>query len=513
MEHGIHGETTHFAYLVQGGLTLPDREQYLSDAPASKDLRSRYQVYIAHLLELGGFDRPTERAAAVLALESAIAQSHATADESASDHNADNRWAREDFATRAPGMDWPAYFTAAGLAQQKYLIAWQPGAIRGEAALIDSQPLAVWQDYLRVHLLDRYAEVLPHPLADLALAFHGADAAPAASRGQRAIEATNRFMPNAVGQLYVARYFPPAARKKAQTIVANVLTAFRKRLEAASWMTPSSRKLALAKLDTLYFGVGYPDRWPDDSGLTITRDDPVGNLRRIDAWNRARALARLDRPIDRFEWFIDPQAPIGVLNFLENSYNFSAALLQAPKFDPAASDATNYGAIGAMLGHEISHFVDTLGADYNAQGAYDHWWTAADTAQYGTACEPLVQQFGGYRPFPDLAIDGKLTLSENLADLGGINAAFDAYRLAMGGHAANRDALLRADREFFLGFARNFRVKYTDEGLRKQSTHNDHAPEMYRVSTVRNLDAWYEAFDVTPGQRLYLDPAARVHIW
>ena len=513
VQHGIHGETTHFAYLVQGGLGLPEREQYLSDAPAMKDVRSRYQLYIAHLLEVAGYDRTTERAAAVLALETAIARSHATAEESANDHNADQRWARAEFVTQAPGMDWPAFFTAAGLAGQKYLIAWQPQAIRGTAALIGSQPLGVWQDYLRFHMIDRYAEVLPHPLADLAQAFHGPETTPAMDRAQRAIDATNRFLPLAVGRLYVEKYFPPAAKAKAQTIVANVTAAFRHRLASASWMTPASRKLALAKLDTLYFGVGYPDKWPDDAGLVLKADDAVGNLTRIEEWNRSRALAKLAIPVDRYEWYIDPQTSIAVLDFLGNSYNFSAALLQPPKFDPAASDATNYGAIGAMFGHEISHFVDTLGADYNAQGGYDHWWTAADSAQYDKVCAPLVDQFAGYRPFADLAIDGKLTLSENLADLGGINAAFDAYRTALGAKPIGSQALLAQDREFFLGFARNFRVRFTEEGLRAQSTHNDHAPEMFRVSTVRNLDAWYEAFDVKPGERLYLDPQARVHIW
>jgi predicted metalloendopeptidase len=236
-------------------------------------------------------------------------------------------------------------------------------------------------------------------------------------------------------------------------------------------------------------------------------------MRRIDAWNLRTTLARLNRPVDRHDWGISPQSAGGALNFLRNSYNFSAALLQAPKFDPAASEAANYGAIGAIFGHELSHFVDTLGADYDANGAMVHWWTDADAEQYDAACRALEIQFSTYRPFPDLAINGRLTLHENVADLAGLSAAFDAYRRVLGGRASNREYLRQQDRQFFIGFARAWRAKFTDEGLRVQSTGNDHAPEMFRVSTVRNLDAWYDAFDVRPGQRLYLPPGVRVRVW
>jgi putative endopeptidase len=291
-----------------------------------------------------------------------------------------------------------------------------------------------------------------------------------------------------------------------------VLDAFRRRVEAAAWMTPASRTLALAKLNTLYFGVGYPDKWPDDSELRIDPRDAIGNLRRIAEWNYAEALARLDRPVDRYEWSIAPQAAMGSLNFLQNSYNFSAALLQPPKFDPAGSEAANYGAIGAILGHEISHFVDTLGADYDARGAYAHWWSAADRSQYDSACRALTEQFSAYRPFADISVNGKLSLGENVADLAGLTAAFEAYRRVLGSRAANLNYLRQQDRQFFLGFARAWRAKFTAAGLRSQSG-GDHAPEMFRVATVRNLDAWYDAFDVEPGQRLYLPPEARTHVW
>jgi endothelin-converting enzyme/putative endopeptidase len=240
--------------------------------------------------------------------------------------------------------------------------------------------------------------------------------------------------------------------------------------------------------------------------------DAVGNLRRIAQRNYNQAVARLGQPVDPTEWCIAPQWPGAVLTFHQNAYNFAAALLQVPKFDPSASDAANYGAIGAIVGHEVSHFVDTLGADYAADGRLRRWWTDDDMTRYEAATEPLVRQFSSYRPFPDAAVDGKLALTENLADLGGLLAAFDAYRRTLGSKANDGEFVRQQDRQFFIGFARSWRAKYRDDALRAQAA-SDHAPENYRVSTVRNVDAWYDAFDVKPGQRLYLEPKARVRIW
>jgi len=513
VEYGIRGETKNFPYLLQGGLGLPERALYIDDTVPAREARDRYQRYVAHMLELAGFESATERAAAILALETALARGHATSEISANDHNADHHWSREDFAARAPGMDWAAFFAAAGLARQKDVVAWQPETVTASAALIGSRPLPVWQDYLRFHLVDRFADVLPRNFAAAALEFRAAGGAPAATRAQRAIEATNRLMPMAVGRLYVEQYFPFDTKANVQAILANVLDAFRRRVQAAPWMTPASKTVALAKLDTLYFGVGYPDKWPDDSRLAIDRRDACGNLQRIADWNYRDAIARLDRPVDRHEWSITPQSSGGTLNFLLNTYNFSASLLQPPKFDPAGSQAANYGAIGAIMGHEISHFIDTLGADYDGRGGFTHWWSTTDKAQFDSASRPLADQFSGYQPFEGLSIDGALTSSENVADLGGLTAAFDAYRRVLGSRADNPEYLRQQDRQFFIAFARAYRTKFTEEGLRTQSKGNDHAPEMYRISTVRNFDAWYDAFDVLRGQRLYLEPQARVRIW
>ena len=512
VQAGNHGEKNHVAYLLQGGLGLPDREHYLGADPRMQALRVQYQAAIGHLLirlgaaDAGPVSSPTSRATAVMALETAIARSHATGEASADERSADTLWTRADFAREAPGMDWSAFFASAGLAKQQSFVAWQPTALKGAAALVASQPLQAWKDYLRVRVAGRYLDVLPP-----ALSIQVGPPQPG-SRAQRALEVTQSAMSEAVGKMYAERHFPPEHKARVQVIVANVVSAFSQRVEAATWMSPATKTMALAKLRSLYFGVGYPERWQDHSSLVVDPADALGNLRRIAQRNYGQAVARLGQPADSAEWCIAPQWPGAVLMFHQNAYNFAAALLQAPKFDPLASDAANYGAIGAIVGHEVSHFVDTLGADYEADGRRRRWWTDDDMARYQAATEPLVHQFSGYRPFPDVAVDGKLGLTENLADLGGLVAAFDAYRRTLGDKANDNATVRQLDRQFFIGFARSWRVKYRDDALRAQAA-SDHAPENYRISTVRNIDAWYDAFDVKPGQRLYLEPRERVRIW
>jgi predicted metalloendopeptidase len=487
VELGNNGEKTNVAYLLQGGLSLKDQE------------------YIARVLALAGFDNAGKRAEAVMELETAIAQSHATAEVSGNDRNADNLWTRADFADKAPGMDWTAFFAAAGLGKQKTFVAWQPDAVKGAAALVASRPLEAWQDYLRFHALHRNADVLPRAFGD--------PKQQPIDREERALVATQRALSEALGRMYVERNFPPAYKARVRAITDNVVAAFGKRVEAVAWMTPESKKVALAKLKTLYFGVGYPEKWQDYSSLTVDPADVAGNLRRIEERNYRQALARLGQPVDRTQWSIAPQTVGAILVFQQNAYNFPAALLQVPKFDASASDAMNYGAIGAIVGHEVSHMVDTLGAEYEADGRNRRWWTAADQAGFDVAAKALANQVASYRPLPDAVIDGKRTSTENVADLGGLAAAFDAYRSTLGSRAADKDYVKAQDREFFIGFARSWRAKMTEAGLRAYLAGDSHAPETERIAIVRNIDAWYEAFDVRPGDRLYLPPAERVRIW
>jgi predicted metalloendopeptidase len=508
VEHSIHGESGYTAFLLQGGLALGDREHYLSKEAGAVDQRLRYEKYIARMLGLAGFDDADRRTAAVLALETAIAETHATRQASAVDRNADHQWSRADFAREAPGMNWEAFFDAAGLRAQKIVVAWQPSAVKGVAALVGSRPLEVWKDYLRFHALDEVADVLPRAFAQAAADMRG----DRRTREAQALAMTESAMADAIGELYAKRYFSPAQKTRVDGVIRNVAAAFRKRVARVAWLSPSSRQTALAKLERLYIGVGYPDRWQDWGDLRIDPADALGNMQRVAERNRRQALARLARPFDRHEWVMTPQTAGAVLTFQQNAYTFSAALLQPPKYDSTASDAATYGAIGAIIGHDMSHFVDVLGADYEPDGRMHRWWTRDDSAKFEAAAEPLVRQFSGYEPLPGLRVDGRLTRTENVADLAGLTVAFEAYRESLGPKGADRAYLRRVDREFFIAFAQAFGVTMNENGLRAQLA-TDHAPEMYRFDTVRNLDAWYEAFDVVPGQRLYLEPSSRVRIW
>lgn len=508
VEPSIHGEKNYVAFLVQGGLGL-DRETYLSADPRMKELMDRYHLYIVGMLSLSGRDNVHERAFGVVALETALAKVQATNEKSARDRNADTVWTRADFARNAPGMDWTEFFHAARLDKQQSFVPWQPSAVRGLAALVASQPLEAWKDYLRFHALDRYADVLPRAFADSASAFHGTRDV---TRAERGLDATQLMMVDAIGKMYADRFFPAERKAKVNAIVANVKTAFIKRVEASTWMEPASRKIAVAKLKRLYVGIGYPDTWPDFAGLSVDDHDASGNVRRVEEWNYRRALSRAGKPVDISDWLLPPQRAGGTLSFQQNAYDFTAALLQSTKFDPSASDAANYGSIGAIIAHDVTHYVDVLGADYDVSGAMRHWWTSGDSTRFELAAEPLVRQFSSYRPFPDARVNGRVSRTENVADLGGLAAAFDAYRLTLGSMAADKDYVRSQDREFFLAFAQSYRIWVSDAYLRKQSE-SDHAPETFRIDTVRNLDAWYDAFDVRPGQRLYLEPATRIRIW
>ena len=514
VEQSIHGEKTNIAFLVQGGLGLPDREDYLSTDPGKEALRARYRDYIRTMLTLAGLDRADERAGAVLALETAIAQSHATREASANDHNADNVWTRSDFAQRAPGIDWTVFFDAAGLAGQGEFVVWQPTAVTGLAAQIASQPLEAWKDYLRFHAIHDFADVLPRAFAEQALALRAATGAGAPpSRAERALAATQAALRNTLGRMYAERYFPAAQKARVERISDDVRAALIKRVEAATWMSPATRASALTKLQTLYVGIGYPDQWEDDSSLAVDAADPLGNLRRVSDRAYRNAVARLGQPVNLKYWYISPQTVGALLVFQQNAYVMSAALLEPPKYDHASSDAAAYGSVGALIGHDLTHYIDVLGADYDTEHRMRHWWTPEDMQRFQALAQPLVDQFAAYQPLPGLSINGKLTLTENIADLGGLAAAFDAYRKTLGSRVTDADAVRAQDREFFIAYAQTLRRKISESALRTQVTTNDHAPEESRADTVRNLDAWYDAFDVRPGQRLYLEPSARVRVW
>jgi endothelin-converting enzyme/putative endopeptidase len=468
------------------------------------------------MFKLAGFNDSDARAARVLALEHAIAEKHISLAEDENIHKANNTWTPADFATKAPGLDWGEYFRGAGLTKQADFIVWQPTAFAGESALVASTSLDAWKDWLAFHLIDEYAGVLPKALADERYAFFGkilSGTPEQRPRWQRGVALVNAELGDDVGKLYAERYFPPKAKAEAQAMVANIIEAFHKRIEALSWMDPATKAEAQAKLNTLYVGVGYPETWEDYSGYEVKADDIFGNLWRGGLFEYHRQIARLGSQIDRHEWCMTPQTVNAVNLPLQNALNFPGAILQPPFFDPEAPAATNYGAIGSIIGHEISHTFDSEGAAFDSKGRVRNWWTPADLAHFEAATAQLAAQYDTYKPFPDISVNGKQTLGENIADVAGIAAAYDGYRASLAGKSAPVQDGFSGDQQFFIAFAQNWGSKTREASLRQQVLTDPHSPGMYRSATVRNIDAWYAAFDVKPGEKLYLASPDRVRIW
>jgi predicted metalloendopeptidase len=508
--------TRYAVFVLQGGLGLPDRDYYLDPSPRMVEIREKYRAHIAAMLGLAGIADGDARAVRILSLETAIAGAHAPRVETEDVKHGNNHWRRDELTERAPGLDWSALLAAAGLERQADFVVWQPAALIGIARLVELQPLDTWKDYLAFHAAQRHADVLPKPFDAEHFAFYGQvlSGTPAQrERWKRAVDATSGALGEAVGKLYVTRYFPASEKARAEAMVKNEMAAFARRIDALAWMAPATKAKAKAKLAALKVGVGYPDTWRDYSGLEVRRGDAYGNAERAELFEYHRNLAKLGRPVDRGEWVMNPQLVNAVNLPAMNALNFPAAILQPPYFDPARPIVMDYGATGAVIGHEISHSFDDQGALFDAAGKLDNWWTPDDFAHFKASAEQLIKQYDAYKPFPDLAINGALTVSENIADVAGLAAAYDAYRIAFGGHEAPTVAGLTGDQQFFLSFAQSWRRKAREAALRRQVLTNGHAPAEYRGDTVRNLDPWYPAFDVKPGQALYLPPDQRVRVW
>ena len=504
------------AYLLQGGLQMPDREYYISNTDTMKEIRAKYQAHVATMLKLAGFDDSNARATRIIALEHAIAEKHISLADNDDVHKANNPWNASDFATKAPGLDWAEYFRGAGLSKWTRFIVWQPTAITGESALVASTPLETWKDYLAFHLIDSYGRALPKAFADESFAFYGkvlAGVPQQRDRWKRAVGVVNNLLGDDVGKLYAKRYFPPESKAQVEAMVTNLKAAFRKRIEALQWMNPSTKAEALAKLDTLYVGVGFGESWHQYSNYEVKADDLFGNLWRGSLSEYQRQVARLGSSIDRKEWSMTPQTINAVNLPLQNALNFPAGILQPPFFDPKAPAAANYGSIGAVIGHEISHTFDNLGSAFDSEGRVRNWWTPEDFAHFEAATAKLAAQYDTYKPFADLALNGKQTLAENIADLGGLAASYDAWKASLAGQPALAEEGFTDDQQFFIAFAQSWAEKERDAALREQVLTDGHSPGKYRALEVRNLDAWYAAFDVQPGEKLYLAPAERVRIW
>jgi predicted metalloendopeptidase len=503
-------------FMLQGGLVMPDRDYYLNPSQKMAEIRTQYQAHIAAMLGLANVADAPKKAAAIFALERHIAQAHWSRQESEDVRKGNNHWSRADFGRRAPGLEWEGFFASAGLAHQEEFIVWQPSAITGIARLVGSEPLDTWKDLLRFHLIEANAVYLPKALDEEHFKFHSrilSGTPQQRARWKRAVDQTSDALGEAVGRLYVERYFPPSEKARAEAMVKNLLAAFAVRIDQLDWMAPQTKARAKAKLAVLKVGVGYPDQWRSYAGLRVEAGDAFGNAQRARLFQYQYDLAKLGKPVDRSEWVMNPQLVNAVNLPAMNALNFPAAILQPPFFDPQRDPVMDYGATGAVIGHEISHSFDNQGALFDASGRLENWWTKEDFAHFEAAGERLAAQYDAYRPYPDIHVNGKQTLSENIADVAGLSAAYDAWRLTLKGAAGGAVQGFSPEQLFFVSFAQSWRQKMREAELRRRIVTDGHAPDEYRADTVRNLDPWYAAFNVRPGQKLYLTPAERVRVW
>ena len=424
-------------YLFQGGLGLPDREYYLSNNPKLVAQRAAYKVYIGQLLAAAGIDQPEARAERIFTVETKIAQAHLPKADTADFTIGGTLWTRADFANKAPGIDWNAYFAAARMPRQQVFDAFSPTAITGLAALVSSEPLQAWKDWLLFHRINAQTDVLPGKFDPLHFAFYGTQLSGVPEqrpRAKRAIAAINGDLGFAFGHLYVAKYFPASSKVRIEDMVVHIKHAFAKRIEALDWMAPATKQQALAKLEATTVAVGYPGRWPSYAMVPISPSTAYANRMGAIRGQTLRQLAKLGKPQDSAEWWMVPQVVNAVNLPMQNAINLPAGILQPPAFDAAADAAYNYGAIGAMIGHEISHSFDSNRAMVDGSGILRNWWTPSDLAHYNGQSQALVDQYDAYAAYPDLHLNGKLELSENGADLAGLAAAWGAYRESLGGH-------------------------------------------------------------------------------
>jgi putative endopeptidase len=503
-------------YLMQGGIGLPERDYYLSADPKMAGIRNKYKTYVQTILQDAGYPDPAGATGRILALETKIAQAHEPREQSQDFKNGAQVWTRQQLEQKAPGIDWAALLGAAGLGSVQKFDAYHFASIPRLAALVGSEPLQNWKDWLAFHTINQQANVLPKPIRDASFAFNGTvlqGTPQQRPRDQLALNATSNALQDAVGKAYVDKYFPASAKTQIEGMVNNLKAAFARRVKTIAWMSPSTKQEALKKVENIIVGVGYPDSWRDYSGLQIVGDNAYANQKNAALWEYRHQIAKIGKAMDRHEWWMPPQLVNAVNLPVQNALNFPAAILVKPFFDPNADAAFNYGAIGAVIGHEISHSFDTGGALFDAEGAMRNWWTPADFKNFQGQADALAKQFEAYEALPGLHVNGKLTLNENIADVAGLGAAYEAYKASLNGKPAPTIDGMTGDQRFFLAYAQAWAAKWRPEALRQIVLTNEHAPDQFRAQSVRNLDAWYPAFNVQPGQKLYLTPNQRVKIW
>ena len=507
----------YIAAVGQSGLGLPDREYYLADSPAYAELRAEYKAHIARVFSLIGQSNADAEAGSVLALETQIAQRHWPVAKRRERELTYNLRKREQLSEESGDFPWDTLLTAAGLAGEEEFVIAELDAVQAIARFFRSVPLETWAAYCRYHYVIAHASLLPEAFDSENFDFYGrtlnGQKEPRA-RWRRAIAATNGGLGEAVGELYVAEHFPARNKQLMLKLVEDLRSAYSTRIQDLKWMSESTKQAAQRKLKTFRPKIGYPDKWKDYSALEVRAGDAFGNATRAAVWSWLDDLAHLGRPTDRDEWFMTPQTVNAYYNSVFNEIVFPAAILQPPFFDPNADPALNYGAIGGVIGHEMGHGFDDQGAKSDESGVLRTWWQPEDEEAFGQLVDKLVAQYDAYEPLPGLHINGQLTVGENIGDLGGLTVAYAAYRASLKGAQAPVLDGLTGDQRFFLGWAQVWRQLVRDESLRNQLMSDPHSPAAFRVNgVVRNVDAWYEAFDVKADDPLWLAPEERVHIW
>ncbi len=510
------------ASIRQSGLGLPDRDYYLLEEPNIVATREAYVAYIAQILELGGLKDVGEKAAEIYALETKIAEIHWPRAERRDADRIYNPMTVSALSEYAPGFPWLLYLQEMGIspvnqAGERIVVASENTAFPPLAELFAMTPVATWRDYLTFHYLDSHAPYLSSAFDNANFEFRGrtlGGQAQQLERAKRGVQLLNRTIGEGVGQIYVARHFPPSAKIQAEALVSNLLVVYRDRIRTLDWMGEETRAQALQKAESFTVKIGYPDKWRDYSALAVTEDDLLGNRSRSAAFEWNYDVLRLDEPVDRGEWGMSPQTVNAYYNPSLNEIVFPAAILQAPFFDPYADDAVNYGGIGAVIGHEISHGFDDQGSKYDALGVLENWWTEMDRANFEGRTSRLVDQFNAYSPLEGMFVNGQLTLGENIADTAGITIAHAAYALSLGGEPVPVLDGFDGAQRVFLGYAQVWRYKAQEATMRRRILSDPHSPPEFRVNgAIRNVDSWYEAFGVGPDDALYLPPEERVQLW
>ena len=502
--------------MFQSGIGMPDRDYYLVQDERMKGIRAKYLEHLTNVLTLAGEANSAARAKALLDFETEVAKVHWTQVDSRDATKTYNLMPLAKVQADAKGFDWATFLRDSGLSAATEINVAQPSAVNGIARLLSRAPLQVLKDQLLIRSLDQYAAVLPSAFDNEAFSFYGTTLSGTPQqeeRWKRAVTFTTGSLSDDVSQIYVARHFPPETKAAADQLVRNVVQSMGRRIDSLTWMAPETKVRAKAKLANFRTKIGYPSQWKNYSALEIRRDDPLGNAMRAAQWAHNDNITRLGEPIRRWEWGMTPMTINAYANFGMQEIVFPAAILQPPFFDPNADPAINYGGIGAVIGHEISHHFDDQGAKYDENGRLNEWWTETDRKAFEAAGKALIAQYDAYQIFPDANVKGALTLGENIGDLAGLTIAHDAWKHSLGGAEAPVIDGFTGDQRFYLGWAQVWRRNYREANLRQRLITDPHSPSEQRAAVVRNLDPWYPAFSIQPGQKLYLPPEQRVRIW